>query len=517
MATDLAQEKDLAAPSGLSQTPHLLSDLIVPSERLALVKGGDGWTRARLTAEAARLAAGLARVGVRAGDRVALHLRNGPEIALAYLACFRLGAIAAPLNLRFKTTELEDILQRLRPAAYLGHADLYRLVSPVRTELLGAAARYVVGEPDDGRARQWTVLPEDPTNAPQPDVDPNVPALLFSTSGTTGPAKLVAHSQATLAGMAARLASIDFRAGDIVAFVLPMVHASGLLTFLASLVADASLVMLDANDPDGTLDAIESCRCTYLFALPTTVTHLMDSQRGRPRDVSSLRLCLSVGDTCLPDQQEEFPALFGVPLRNVWASTEGAGSFTYGLRTGAVSRPMQGVEIRLVDPEGRPVARGKPGEMLLRGPHIALGYWTGPGEWGGFVDGWYHTGDIMREDVEGNFWFVSRTKDLIVRGGSNISPVEVEQVLASHPDVCDAAVVGVPDSLLGQAVVGFVQLREGSGPGRLKDILHAASLRLADYKLPECLLPVASIPRNALGKIDRMQLLEREDYFGGRQ
>ena len=500
---DLARRSDMQAAAGQPDTRHPLNDLIVPSERLAFVKDGESWSRARLTAEAARLATGLAGIGVQPGDRIALHLRNGPEIALAYLACFRLGAIAAPLNLRFKTAELEDMLRRLRPAAYIGHADLYRLVAPIETGVLGAAVRYVVGEPEAGLAQRWTLLHRDQAMGVLADPDPDEPALLLSTSGTTGQPKLVAHSQATLASTATRLMSVHIRAGDVVAFFLPMVHASGLLMFLTSLLGGASLVMLDANDPDGILDAIEAHSCTYLMALPTTLAHLMNCQRHRPRNVSSLRLCLSGADVCLPGQQEEFPSLFGVPLRNFWASTEGAGSFTYGLQPGAVSRPVPGVEIRLVDAEDRPVARGVPGEMLLRGPHIALGYWTGPGEWGGFTDGWYRTGDIMREDAEGNFWFISRAKDLIVRGGSNISPVEVEQVLASHPGVRDAAVVGVPDPLLGQKVVGFVQLAEGVP---LEEILHAASVQLADYKLPERLLPVASIPRNGLGKIDRVQL-----------
>jgi long-chain acyl-CoA synthetase len=488
-----------------SDTPRRVSDLIVPSDRLAFVKDGDRWTRARLAAEAARLAAGLARIGVQAGDRVALHLRNGPEIAIGYLACFRLGAIAAPLNLRFKTPEIEDMLRRLQPAAYIGQADLYRLVAPIGTEILGAAARYVVGEPEDGLAQPWTLLHRD-RPASLADPDPDLPAVLLSTSGTTGQPKLVAHSQATLATIAARLGSERFRPGDVLAFFLPMVHASGLFMFLGTQVADASAVMLDANDPDGILDAIESYRCTHLAAMPTMAKLLMDGQRQYPRDVSSLRFCATGGDVCLPGQQEEFPSLFGVPLANVWASTEAASSFTRVARMGSVSRPLPGVEIRLVDADDRPVERGEPGEMLLRGPHVALGYWTGPGEWGGITDGWYRSGDIMREDENGNFWFVSRAKDLIVRSGSNISPVEVEQVLATHPAVRDAAVVGVPDPLLGQKVVGFVQLAEDAGPEQLDGILQAASLRLADYKLPERLLPVASIPRNGLGKIDRAWL-----------
>ncbi|HUC17960.1 MAG TPA: class I adenylate-forming enzyme family protein [Acetobacteraceae bacterium] len=480
--------------------------MISPSERLAFVKDGDRWTRARLAREVDRLAAGLKAMGVGIGDRVALHLRNGPEIAVAYFACFRIGAIAAPLNLRFKTAELDDMLRRILPSVYIGHAELYRLVAPIETAVLGAASRYVVGEPEDGMAQSWTALHRDPAGMVFEEPDPNALALLLSTSGTTGKPKLVTHSHATMICKATMFVNGEIQEGDINAFFLPMVHGSGITFLLSDLLAGASLVMLDANDPDGILDAVETHRCTHVISTPTGFAHLMECQRRRPRDVSPLRICLTGGDVCPSSLQEVFPYHFGLPLRTFWASTEGGSSFTYGLQPGPVSRPLAGVEIRLVDAEDRPVPRGESGEMMLRGPHIALGYWNGPGKLERFPDGWYRTGDLMREDEDGNFWFVARAKDLIVRGGSNISPVEVEQILADHPDVRDAGVVGVPDPVLGQRVVGFVQLAEGVDADRLEDILRRASARLADYKMPERLIAVTSIPRNGLGKIDRTEL-----------
>ncbi len=445
-------------------------------------------------------------MGVGAGDRVALHLRNGPEIAIAYFACFRIGAIATPLNLRFKTAELEDMLRRILPSIYIGHAELYRLVAPIETRVLGAASRYVVGEPEDGMAQSWTRLHRDPAETVFEEPDPDALALLLSTSGTTGKPKLVAHSHATLTCKTPMFVNGEIQEGDVNAFFLPMVHGSGIAFLLSDLLAGASLVMLDANDPYGILDAIETHRCTHVISTPTGFAHLMECQRRRPRNVSSLRICLAGGDVCPPRLQEVFPYHFGLPLRTFWASTEGGSSFTYGLQPGPVSRPLLGVEIRLLDAEDRAVPQGEPGEMMLRGPHVALGYWTGPGKLERFPDGWYRTGDLMREDEEGNFWFVARAKDLIVRAGSNISPIEVEQVLAEHPDVRDAGVVGVPDPVLGQRVLGFVQLAEGVGADRLEDVSRRASARLADYKMPERLIAVAAIPRNGLGKIDRARL-----------
>jgi long-chain acyl-CoA synthetase len=150
---------------------------------------------------------------------------------------------------------------------------------------------------------------------------------------------------------------------------------------------------------------------------------------------------------------------------------------------------------------------GTPGQAFMRGPHVALGYWKGPGHWDAFPDGWFPTGDLMQEEDDGHFRFITRVKDLIVRAGSNISPVEVEQILAAHPAVRDAGVVGAPDRLLGQKVVGFVQLADGQRVDQLQQILQDISSQLADYKLPEELQSVPEIPRNSLGKIDRARLL----------
>jgi acyl-CoA synthetase (AMP-forming)/AMP-acid ligase II len=162
----------------------------------------------------------------------------------------------------------------------------------------------------------------------------------------------------------------------------------------------------------------------------------------------------------------------------------------------------------LVDENDEPVPPGEVGELAVRGPHVTIGYWAGPGRiTDAPKEGWFHTGDLMRQDEKGDLWFVSRKKHLIVRGGSKISPVEVERVLMAHPAVRDAAVVGVPDPDLGQRVAGFVQVADGAQRVDLSEILAFATERLAEYKVPETLKIVDKIPRNPLGKIDRQLLL----------
>ena len=235
---------------------------------------------------------------------------------------------------------------------------------------------------------------------------------------------------------------------------------------------------------------------------------LLRSQQARARKFDSLRSCLTGGDVCPPQLQEQFSSAFGVPLRSVWAATEACACLTYGLEPGPVHRAVNGTEIRLVNEHDAPVATDEIGELVLRGPNLSIGYWAGPGLIEGAPkDGWFYTGDLMRQDERGNLWFVSRKKHLIIRGGSNISPVEVEQVLTSHLAVQDAAVIGVPDPELGERVAAFIQLVPAD-PQRtnLKDIRRHLAERLADYKIPEKLKIVSEVPRNALGKIDRKAL-----------
>jgi long-chain acyl-CoA synthetase/feruloyl-CoA synthase len=249
-------------------------------------------------------------------------------------------------------------------------------------------------------------------------------------------------------------------------------------------------------------------RCTWFIGLPFMFTALLQRQQAHPRNIDCLRTCIAAGDVCPPQVQDQFPSVFGIPLRSSWAATEALGSLTYGLESGRVNRIVKNAQVRgLVDDNRMPVSPGEVGELVVRGPHVTIGYWAGAG----LVEdapegGWFHTGDLMRQDEKGNLWFVSRKNHLIIRGGSNISPAEVERVLMTHPAVRDAAVIGVPDPELGQRVAGFVQLASSAQSADPDEILVYLTGRLADYKVPESLQIVDEIPRNATGKVDRQSL-----------
>ncbi|MBV9878153.1 MAG: acyl--CoA ligase [Verrucomicrobia bacterium] len=468
------------------------------------------WTWPRLTSEVNRLSSGLIGLGIRPGDRVVLHMANLPEFVVAYLACFQVGAIAAPLNIRLKNAELEPLLQRLRPSLYIGQATPYNQIASVDASVLGATRRFVVDGPvDDRQAQPWSNLLGPIKGAPdRRTVDLNAPAVLLTTSGTTGQPKFVTHTLATLRKSAESFRHWDLDSSQTAAVAFPMSHASGCFTVLACLWSGAPFVLFESFDPDAMLDGIEFHRCSWIAGLPFMYGALLRSQQARARNVDSVRTCLVGGDVCPLQLQEGFSAAFGVPLRSIWASTEAIACLTYGLEPGPISRVANGTEIRLVNDRHVPVATGEIGELILRSANVTIGYWAGPGLIEGAPkDGWFCTGDLMREDGDGNLWFVSRKKFLIIRGGSNISPVEVEQVLTSHPAVQDAAVIGVPDPELGERVAGLIQLRCNDPQSSVLNDIHCyLAERLADYKIPEQLKIVSEIPRNSLGKIDRKAL-----------
>jgi long-chain acyl-CoA synthetase len=475
---------------------------------VAFVTNGGAWSYRRLATDAEHLAGALVMRGVRAGDRVALHMANVPEIAIAFYACFRIGAIAAPLNIRMKTAELRPLLQRLRPVLYLGQDALYPRVAAIEPDILAANARFVVGTGITGESAQpWARLVEGSAPGPiRPSHDTGTPAVLLTTSGTTGQPKFVSHTAATLGAIAESLAHIGFDGKQTLIHTLPMVHAAGLWAFLGAVHFGAPMVLLERFDPDAVLDAIEAYRGSFMAGLPFMFAELLQTQQQRPRDVAPLQQARVAGDACPLETQETFQSVFGIPLRSFWAATE-AGLFSHGLRPGPVTRVPPDTQVRLVDDAGRAVARGDVGEMLVRGPGVFNGYWAGPGRIESAPEeGWYRTGDLMRQGDGDELWFVSRKKELIIRGGSNITPAEVEQVLVSHPAVRDAAVLGMPDPMLGQRVAALVQLADDADIAVLEDIgVHARAL-LADYKVPELLKVVSAIPRNALGKIARGSL-----------
>jgi long-chain acyl-CoA synthetase len=480
----------------------------------------DVWTYHRLADESERVARGFAASGVKAGDRVVLHMMNRPEMLVAYYACFRLGAIAAPLRTAFKFAELAPMLQRLQPVLYVGESALYPNVAAVDAAILPRETRFLVDNVDQAQTVQlWEALKQAP-HSDLPTPASHEPAVLINTSGSTGQPKLITHTQDTIAATTELLRKhFELTDDDVIVSPLQLAHGSGLFCSLTFIQFGVPFVMLQTADADGVLDSIERYRATWMLGFPYQYAGLLEAQQAKPRDVSSLRICLTGADVCPIDLQKRATSALGAPLYNIWGATEVAGQLTYGLQPGPVLRIGEKDQVRLVDEDGVDVAHGEVGELLIRGANVFVGYWNDPAATAqSLKDGWYYTGDLVRRGEGDELWFVSRKKDIIIRGGTNISPAEVEEALcACHPAVEAAGAVGKPDPVLGQRVFGFVKLAPGAKQGVVAEILKNVAGRLASYKIPEGLRVIDALPRNALGKIDR-RALERmvsEDESAG--
>jgi long-chain acyl-CoA synthetase len=481
------------------------------------------WTYKRLAEESERVAHGLVAHGVKPGDRVAFHMLNRPEIIVAYYACYRLGAIAAPLRSAFTFAELAPLLKRLQPALYIGETALYPNVAPTETTLLPLSRRILV----DDHAGTYGVTPwealKQAASVALPTPSVHEPAVLINTSGTTsGQPKFVTHTASSLASIVALMsAQGGLSANDVSVSALTMAHASGVFRSLALIQLGAPFVVMESFDANAVLDNVERYRGTCLFGFPAQYAALVQAQQTRPRDLSSLRFGTTGGDACPIELQQKVTSVLGMPLYNLWASTESVGSLAFGLKPGPVARIVDGAEIRLIDDAGADVPHGEIGELLLRGPNIFAGYWGDPAATAqALQNGWYYTGDMMRRGDGDEIWFVARKKDIIIRSGTNISPIEIEEALvASHPAVKEAAVIGKPDPVLGQRVFAFVKLTGQAKAPAMSEILDKVGQRLAAYKVPEDLIVLDDLPRNASSKVDRARLKamlhDREPMAGG--
>jgi long-chain acyl-CoA synthetase len=290
-----------------------------------------------------------------------------------------------------------------------------------------------------------------------------------------------------------------------------MMHVAGLAMMITS-VYKGDTAVLATFDAAAVLDAIERHRCTFFFVLPALGQFLLEEQMRKPRDVSSLQIVVAGGDTVNVNMQNRFHEHFGFRLQEGYGLTEGgflAFNPVDANRLGSMGIALPKVEMRLVDPMDRDVPDGEPGEIIVRSPGSCAGYWNDPAATADLLrGGWLHTGDLGSRDADGYIWFRGRTKQIIVRAGSNISPQEVEEALYQHPAVLEVGVVGKPDPVYGELVVAFVALRQGASVN--EDELQAfARERLADYKVPEQIHFLPELPKGLTGKVDRRTLKEK--------
>ena len=440
---------------------------------------------AEMAARAARLAGALHdRLGVMPGDRVAHLGTNSPEFIDLVFACARLGAILVPLNWRLAPPEHDYILDHCRPRVLLAQPEFARsgavLYGPEYEALLADATPFEAEPPDDA------------------------PLLLVYTSGTTGKPKGAVLTQSALFWNAVNAAHAhDLTSGYHILTALPMFHVGGLnIQTLPALHAGATVTIHRRFDPAAFLHVVEARRPTLTLLVPATLHALYQHPRWPLADLSSLRLVMT-GSSVVPEALIRPFHERGIPMGQVYGATETCPIAIYLRAEDAM---------RKVGSAGKPAihceARLDAGEILVRGPNVMTHYWDDPeATREALQDGWFRTGDIAEIDDEGFYWVRDRKKDMIISGGENIYPAELEAVLAECPDIAEAAVIARPDARWGEVPVAVVVRR----PGAALDegaILALFAERLARFKRPRAVAFVESLPRNAMGKVKKFRLRE---------
>jgi acyl-CoA synthetase (AMP-forming)/AMP-acid ligase II len=486
------------------------------SEAAAVCAGGVTHSYGQLEADSERVARSLVHAGVRPGDRVALFMPNCVEFVLAYFGCFKAGALAVPLNTRYRWPEARYAIEHSGATTLLAHSALAGEVDVRALDGLGVVRRHLAGpgRPADSFRPFGELLAAGDTSVRLPLVLPDQDALLLYTSGSTAKPKGVTLTHAGVRHtLRAYAAMWELTGTDRVLVSLPICHAAGLMCeLLTTLATGGQSFLLPVFDPEATLRAIEEHRITWTLVLPPQLGALAEQAAradGR-HDLTSLRFAIVGGDKAPLPTLERFRAALGFEATEGCGITECvpyASNRPFGARrTGSIGVPAPDTELR-IDGAAR---AGDEGEILLRSPSMMRGYWRDSGATSQALrDGWLHTGDLGYVDEDGYVWWTGRSKFIIVRGGSNISPLEVEEVLDGHPAVQQSAVVGVPDEKLGQRVVAYAVTREGLDSPSGEELRSFVAERLAAYKVPEVMFLATSLPISGMGKVDRSALQRR--------
>jgi long-chain acyl-CoA synthetase len=455
----------------------------------------------------ARLATLLREKGLRQGDRVGVMLPNVPQFPVAYYGALRAGAVVVPMNVLLKRREiafyLEDSGARLL-LAWHGFAE------EARGGAEDAGAEMVEVEPHSFGELLAGVEP----TAGLADTAEDDTAVILYTSGTTGKPKGAELTHANLtnnADVSMRTTS-EIEPGDVVFGGLPLFHSFGQTVAMnASLKVGACLTLVPKFDPGEALETIQRDRVTHFYGVPTMFGALLHHPEREKYDVSSLRTCITGGASMPVEVLRGFEQAFGAIVLEGYglSETSPVASSNHPDRErkpGSIGTPIEGVEMRVVDEDDEPVEQGEVGEIVIRGHNIMKGYWQqADATEEAMRGGWFHSGDMARTDEDGYFYIVDRKKDLIIRGGYNVYPREVEEVLYEHPKIREAAVLGVPHDEWGEEIGAAVVLHEGEQLSAEEVSAHVKD-RIAAYKYPRVVWFLDDLPKGPTGKILKREI-----------
>ncbi len=499
---------------------------LLSPDRVALIDtiGGRRFTYQEWAGQANQTAHFLRdRVGVQRGDRVAVLASNSVEYLDLWFALGMLGGILQNLNWRLAVPELERVLLDAAPVALFYSSEFAGVVDALRPRVPSVRNYVAVGGAPKGsditldERSSYAVTPP-----PLVELSPDDPWVLCYTGGTTGlPKGAILTHRAMTANSVNTIVSWNLEAGDVVPLISPLFHTGGLNVFTLPLVHTGGTTVVTGGWNTGQMfDLIDSRTLTLFFAVPTMFVQMQEHPRWETADFSHLKYVISGGAPCPMPVFEKWWAK-GVPFKTGYGLTE-AGPNTFWLphdqvqrKPGAVGYPLFHVDVTVVDPETeRPCGAGEVGELLIRGDHVCAGYWNDPAATREAIrpaksdpagPAWLHTGDLALRDAGGCYYIVGRSKDMIISGGENVYPAEVESQMHAHPAIAAAALIGMPDPKWGEVGRAVVVTKPGHalGEAELQEYLRG---RLAHYKVPRSVVFAPELPVTAAGKVDKHAL-----------
>src|SRR5580700_2584854 len=519
----LPQEGEIMAKGMLAEVTPVQADLgmIVArsAERYgpkpALVADGRTFTYQDLHDLCDRVAAGLHELGVRHGDRVSLYSPNRWEWVVAYHGALRAGAVVNPINVMLTPEEVAFVLNDCGAAAIFPPVEKAEIILSL-TRSVPTLRRVVSFDPVGGDATPFDGLLS--CTARVPEIARPAPSALSTigyTSGTTGHPKGAMQSHRAVFLNTAALFAVQTRTDhDVMLNALPLPHVYGNVVMNGTFMTGATLVMMERFDPALALAEIQRHRATVFDGVPTMYAMMLADPSLPGADLSSLRICAVGGQTMPVAKMTEWERRSQAPLLELWGMTElgGAGTSNCSYMPnvhGSIGFALPGLEARIaaLDDSTLTLPDGEPGELMVRGPLVMLGYYGNEQATQAAIEpgGWLHTGDIATRDDEGHYFIVDRKKDLIITGGFNVYPAEIERVVASHPAVAMVAVGSVPDEIHGELARAYVVLRPGATATEAELIDHCRP-HLAAYKRPRSVRFVPDLPKTSTGKVMRREL-----------
>ena len=530
----------LSYSSGESSTP-LLGDTIggnfdatvrAHRDREALVdrsdpKTGRRWTYAELAADVDALALGLLEMGIAKGDRVGIWAPNCAEWTLTQYATAKVGAILVNINPAYRTHELEFVLNQsgstlLIAAEKLKTSDYAGMIAEVRPRCPVLKTVVLLGSP------QWRALLEtgrrlDRGALDAIELDTDDPINIQYTSGTTGFPKGATLSHHNILNNGFFVGELcNYTEADRICIPVPFYHCFGMVMGNLAATSHGACMVIPAPtfDPVATLQAVQAERCTSLYGVPTMFIAELSAPDFADYDLSSLRTGIMAGSPCpveVMKQVIEWMSMTEVSIcygmtETSPVSTQTRADDSLDRRVSTVGRVGPHLEVKVIDPKtGRTVPRGTPGELCTRGYSVMLGYWEQPDKTAEAVDAahWMHTGDLAVMDAEGYLAITGRIKDMVIRGGENVYPREIEEFLYTHPDILDAQVIGVPDVKYGEELMVWVRLRAGAPALTPEALREFCTGQLAHYKIPRYVHIVDELPMTVTGKVRKVEMRER--------